>query len=207
MLGLTQVQEVKLWHSAFLCICRLTLEWISSEISTKLLGMQTHLDRSSLTAAGLYIMPTGHFCCPVSTPSATLRRPSPTAFSEFLCPTPDSLSLPTSGCVEISSSNTLSGYAPKQTNGWSAWRTTYIVSQDSVRTLSTVLADGQFLASLIFGLLYSILTHIPLQTYICVCVCICVYACVCDWIWKYGTISIYEKCIYLWIILLFQTFL
>ena len=36
-----------------MCICRLTLKWISSEISTKLLGMPTHLDRFSLTAAGL----------------------------------------------------------------------------------------------------------------------------------------------------------
>ena len=33
-----------------MCICRLTLAWISSEISTKLLGMSTYLDRSSLTA-------------------------------------------------------------------------------------------------------------------------------------------------------------
>ena len=39
-----------------LCICRLTLAWISSEISTKLLGMPTHLDWSSLTAAGLNLM-------------------------------------------------------------------------------------------------------------------------------------------------------
>ena len=39
-----------------LCICRLTLEWIAREISTKLLGMPTHLDQSSLTAARLYLM-------------------------------------------------------------------------------------------------------------------------------------------------------
>ena len=32
-----------------MCICRLTLAWISSEISTKLLGMPTYLHRSSLT--------------------------------------------------------------------------------------------------------------------------------------------------------------
>ena len=32
-----------------MCICRLTLAWISNEISTKLLGMPTHLDRSSFT--------------------------------------------------------------------------------------------------------------------------------------------------------------
>ena len=33
-----------------MCICRLTLAWISSEISKKLLGMSTHLERPSLTA-------------------------------------------------------------------------------------------------------------------------------------------------------------
>ena len=50
MLGLTQVQK-EFCNIAFpLCICRLTLAWISSEISTKLLGMPTHLDRSSFTA-------------------------------------------------------------------------------------------------------------------------------------------------------------
>ena len=37
-------------HCIPLCICRLTQAWISSEISTKLLGMPTYLDRSSLTA-------------------------------------------------------------------------------------------------------------------------------------------------------------
>ena len=51
MLGLIQVQEEKLCNIAFpMCICRLMLTWISSEISTKLLGMPTYLDRSSLTA-------------------------------------------------------------------------------------------------------------------------------------------------------------
>ena len=35
----------------FLCICRLTLACISSEISTKLLGMPTHPDWPSLTAS------------------------------------------------------------------------------------------------------------------------------------------------------------
>ena len=48
-LGLTQSarQEV-MQHSAFpVCICKLTLAWISSETSTKLLGMPTYPDRSS----------------------------------------------------------------------------------------------------------------------------------------------------------------
>ena len=84
-----------------LCICRLTLAWISSEISTKLQGMLTHLDRSSLTAAGLYLMPIGVLCCTVST--AILRLPSqlPSVGSFFQLST--GVPLPTSGRVEISS--------------------------------------------------------------------------------------------------------
>ena len=58
-----------------LSICRLTLAWISCKISTKLLGMPTHPDWSSLTDAGLSLMPTGLFCCPVST--ANCPSPSP----------------------------------------------------------------------------------------------------------------------------------
>ena len=67
------------WH----CILR--------EISTKPRGMLTHIDWSSLTAPGPYLMPTGLFCCPLST--RPLRHPSPTAFSEFLFPIP-SLAFP-----------------------------------------------------------------------------------------------------------------
>ena len=50
-----------------LCIYRLTLACIFCEISTKQKGMLTHLDWSSLTAPGLYLMPTGLLCCPLST--------------------------------------------------------------------------------------------------------------------------------------------
>ena len=51
MLGLIQAKGEKLCNIAFpMCICRLTLSWISSEISTQLLGIPTHLDRSSFTA-------------------------------------------------------------------------------------------------------------------------------------------------------------
>ena len=60
-----------------MCICRLTLACISSEISSKPRGMPTHPDWPSLTAS---------FCWPLST--ALLRHSSPTAFSEFLFPTP-----------------------------------------------------------------------------------------------------------------------
>ena len=77
--------------------------------------------------SGLFLMPTGHFCCPVSTGHS--RHSSPTDFCEFLFPTPTGLPLPTSGRVEISSPNTLSGFAPKQTKGSSTWRTTDIVLQ------------------------------------------------------------------------------
>ena len=49
--------EGELRNIAFpLCICRLTLAWISSEISTKLLGMPTHLHRSSFTWWTTYIV-------------------------------------------------------------------------------------------------------------------------------------------------------
>ena len=50
-----------------LCICRLTLTCILCEISTKPRGMLIHLDWSSLTDTGLSLMPTGLFCCSVST--------------------------------------------------------------------------------------------------------------------------------------------
>ena len=85
-----------------LCICRLTLAWISSEISTKLLGMPTHLDWSSLTAAGLYLMRLVSLLSGVDCPSA-----SPFANSSLWVPSSNSLTgvpLPTSGCVEISGS-------------------------------------------------------------------------------------------------------
>ena len=86
-----------------LCIYRLTLTCILREISTKPQGMLTHFDWSSLTAPGLYLMPTGLFCCPLST--APLRHPSPTAFSGFLFPSLTGVPLPTSSHVEISSSS------------------------------------------------------------------------------------------------------
>ena len=60
------------------------------------------------------------FDCPV-------RRPSPTASLSSFVQLSDWRSLPTSGHVEISGPNSLSGFAPKQTKGSSDWRTTYIV--------------------------------------------------------------------------------
>ena len=101
-------------------ICRLTLAQISSEISAKLLGMPTHLDRSSLTATGLSLS-----CRLVTSAVAS-------AFANCLLWVPLSNSLtrvplPTSGHVENRGLRPLFGFAPKQTKGSSAWRTTYIV--------------------------------------------------------------------------------
>ena len=68
-----------------LCICRLTLAWISSKISTKLQGMPTHPYRSSLTALD-HISSKWSLRYPVSTGHS--GHPSPTAFSQYLRPTP-----------------------------------------------------------------------------------------------------------------------
>ena len=102
-----------------LCICRLTLARISCEISTKLLGMPTHLDWSSLTAAGLYLMPPGLFCCPVSTANCPSPSRVANSSSKFLfsnCPSPLSrtcFSYPNSGLVRDLESKPLFGFAPK----------------------------------------------------------------------------------------------
>ena len=68
-----------------MCICRLTLAWISCEISTKLLGMPTHLDRSSLTDTGLT---RANWSLLLSGVDWLLASPFANSFSEFPCPTP-----------------------------------------------------------------------------------------------------------------------
>ena len=94
----------------------LTLAWIASENSTKLLECR-HLD--SVFIAGPYLLPP--LRCPVST--APVRGSTPTA-SELLCPTN---SLLASRYLfrprrDFKSKNSLSGFAPKQTKESSAWR-------------------------------------------------------------------------------------
>ena len=85
MLGLIQAQEEKLCNIAFpLCLCRLTLACISSEISTKLLGMPTHLDRSSFTGTGFTLADCSLLLSGVDCP---LASPFANTFSEFLCAT------------------------------------------------------------------------------------------------------------------------
>ena len=81
------MREEELCNIAFpMCICRLTLAWISSENSTTHEECWLILTALPSLTLGPYLMLTAHFCCPVSTGHS--RHPSPTAFSEFLCPTP-----------------------------------------------------------------------------------------------------------------------
>ena len=114
-------------HSAFpVCICRLTLAWISNKISTKLQGMPTHLDRSSLTAAGLSHADWSFLLSGVDWPLAS-------PFANWLLWVALSNSYWRSFTYFWSrrdpESRPLFGFAPKQTKGSSAWRTPYIVLQ------------------------------------------------------------------------------
>ena len=128
MLGLIQAQEEKLCNMAFpMCIWRLTLAWISSEISTKRLGMPTHLDRSFRTALDPISCQLVSLLSGVDWPLVSLFANCPLRVP--LSHSSDWRSLPTFGHVEISSPNPLSCFAPKQTKGSSAWRTTYIMLQ------------------------------------------------------------------------------
>ena len=109
-------------HSLY--ICRLTLSCILRETSKA-----TRNANSSLTvfhtAPGLCLTPTGLFCSPLS--SAPLRLPSTT--HPLWVPLPTGLFSPSSGLVRDLELMPLFGFAPKQTKGSSAWRTTHIVSQ------------------------------------------------------------------------------
>ena len=128
MLGLIQAQEENLCIMAFpMCICRLTLTWVSSEISTNLLGMPTHLDRSFLTALDPISCQMVSVLSGVDWPLASpfANRPLQVPFVSLSDWNP----LPTFGYFVISSPNPLSDFAPKQTKGSSAWRTTDIVLQ------------------------------------------------------------------------------
>ena len=103
-------------HSLY--ICRLTLTWISSENSTKILGMLTHLDWSSLTAAELYLMPTGLFSVRCRLPFSVSRRQltSFRSFVQLLTRVP----LLTSGHIKDRGLRPLFGFATRQTKGSSA---------------------------------------------------------------------------------------
>ena len=134
-MGQLKCKKVKLWHCSH---CRQTLACISSENSTNheecwliLTGLPSLLlDPIScrlVSSAVRCRLPTAPSPSPVAKCFSELLLPTPS--SGFLLSTPDGRSLPTSSRVEISGPNPLSGFAPKQTKGSFAWRTTYIVSQ------------------------------------------------------------------------------
>ena len=106
--------------------CQLILTGLRSLLTVVDSGLWTHLVCLPYCLWTLS-HPTSLFCCSLST--APLRHPSPTPLSGFLFPTPFSgVPLPTSGLVEDLELRPLFGFAPKQTKGSSAWRTTHIVS-------------------------------------------------------------------------------
>ena len=127
-LGLNQVQEGWFRGTSFLCIRRLTLTCFLREISTKPREMLIHLDWSSVTAPGPNLMPTGLFCCPLST--ALLRPPSQLpSLSSFLQLLSDRSSIVHFRSRRDLELSPLFGFMPKQTKRSSAWRTPFIVSQ------------------------------------------------------------------------------
>ena len=120
------MQEEELCNIAFpMYICRLTRVWISSENST------THEEcwlillvfpHSSWTLSH----PTGLSAVPVSTSSATLCRPSPITFCEFLCPTPLTFPYPLPVTLRLWA-QAFVWFGDRTDKGSSAWWTTYIV--------------------------------------------------------------------------------
>ena len=129
MFELTQVQEEELSNIAFpMCICRLTLAWISCENSATHEECWLILTALPSLTLGPSLMPTGHFCCPVST--GQLRYHSPTAFFSVLLSNSYSRSLTHFRSSRYRGLRPLFSFAPKQTKGSSAWRTTDIVLQN-----------------------------------------------------------------------------
>ena len=127
MLGVNARAEGELCNT--LCMCRLTLAWVTSETSTKQLECRLILTRFSFTGldpiSSHWSHRSGVRC---RLPLSVSRRQL--LVSSFLQPTLFSRPVTSSGHAEISSPKTLlSGFAPKQTKESSAWRATYIVLQ------------------------------------------------------------------------------
>ena len=124
-MGQLKCKKVKLWH----CIpCRLTLVCISSENSTnyeKCWLILTGLPSLLLNPISCWLVSSAVRC---RLPTALLRRPLPTDFSEFLCPTPHWRSLAYFwSCRDLKSKPFV--WFRAKTKGSSAWQTTNIVSQ------------------------------------------------------------------------------
>ena len=106
-----------------LCICRLTLAWISSENSTALLECWLILTRPSLPWTSSHPTGLSPVRCRLVT-RITLRQLLPRApFSNSLL----AFSYPLPVMPRPQVQNPLSGFAPKQTKESSAWWTSYIV--------------------------------------------------------------------------------
>ena len=121
MLGLTQVQK---GSYITLCMCRLTLAWVSSENSTTLLECQLILTRLPSLPGPHLIQLVSLLRCRLVTRVTLRQLPTYQSFCLTLWlafPYP----FPVMSRSQIQ--NPLSGFAPKQTRESSAWRTSYIV--------------------------------------------------------------------------------
>ena len=126
MLVLTQVQKRSY---VTLCMCRLTLTWVTSENSTTLLECRLIFPHCGWTLSHA----DWSLCCPVSTGHS--RHPSPTLLLSPFVQLSSRIPLPFPVTSRSRVENPLSGFAPKQTKESSAWRTTYIVLQGGNITL------------------------------------------------------------------------
>ena len=125
MLGVDSSAEEEVCNT--LCMCRLTLAWVTSETSTKKLECRLTLTRSSFTGLDTISSDWSHrsgvwYRLPLSVVPRQLLLElfSPSLFSR-------PLPLPVTARFQVQ--NALSGFASKQTKELSAWWPTYIVLQ------------------------------------------------------------------------------
>ena len=120
----------------------------SSENSTTLLGMPTHLDRSSFTGTG------PHSCRLVSLLRCRLVTRVTFRQLQLRAPLSNQLSsrvpLPHPVMPRSQVQNPLSGFVPKQTKESSAWRATYIVLQFTIFLYLNFFFKSRKFGSLIF---------------------------------------------------------
>ena len=119
------MQEEELCNIAFpMCICRLTLAWISSENSTtheECRFILTGLPSLRLDPLSCRLV-TSPVRCRLATRVTLRQLPSLSSFVQLLLVFPSYFR-----SRRDLESRPLFGFAPKQTKGSSAWRTTYIV--------------------------------------------------------------------------------